>query len=168
MKIITIALITVAFAVSVLSQTSLKVGAQAPSFSGAALDGTIYKLDDLRGKTVVLTFWSSRCAICRSELPKLNQVVKGFEGKNVVFLSLTMENESIVEAYIKTNRVEARILPNSFGVVLQYADRDRNGNLDMGFPSFFVVDNSGRINYRAGGYDKTEALSTAIARLVAK
>ena len=166
MRIFAIIFLTVAFALSELSQTRLSVGAAAPLFTSTALDGTSYNLNELRGSVVVLTFWSTKCVICRSELPKLNRLVKGFEGKNVVFLALTMENEGWVAAYVKNNPLEAHVLPNSLGTVLQYADRDRSGNLDMGFPSFFVINSSGKIEYRSSGYDKTESLNATISRLV--
>jgi hypothetical protein len=38
----------------------------------------------------------------------------------------------------------------------------------MGFPSFFVIDQSGVVQYRSSGYDKTGPLDSAIAKLVAK
>ncbi len=166
MRIFAIVFLILGFAGSALSQTHLKVGAAAPPFTSTALDGTGYNLNELRGSVVVLTFWSTKCVICRSELPKLNRLVKSFEGKNVIFLALTMENDGWVAAYVKNNPLEARVLPNSLGTVLQYADRDRNGNLDMGFPSFFVINPSGKIEYRSSGYDKTESLNTVISRLV--
>ena len=166
MRIFVIIFLTFVFAVSALSQTRLKVGATAPLFTATALDGTGYNLNELRGSVVVLTFWSTKCAICRSELPKLNRLVKSFEGKNVVFLALTMENDGWVAAYVKNNPLEAHVLPNSLGTVLQYADRDRSGNLDMGFPSFFVINTSGKIEFRSSGYDKTESLNAAISRLI--
>ena len=152
----------------VFSQTGLKVGSDAPMFSAASLEGNCYDLNELRGSVVVLTFWSTRCEICRHEFPKLNRVIDSLDGKKVVFLSLTTENEAKVEAYLKANRLASRIVPNSFGVLLQYADRDRAGNLNIGFPSYYVIDQEGRLQYRSSGFDKTDSLNTAITRLVSK
>jgi peroxiredoxin len=151
-----------------MAQTSLKIGSPAPAFSGNAMDGTCNDLSELRGKVVVLTFWSTKCEICRHEFPKVNQMVKSFENRNVVFLALTMENEAKVEAYLKRNSLAPTILPNSFGVVLQYADRTADDRLDMGFPSFFVIDKAGTIQYRSSGFDRTASLNAAIERLATK
>lgn len=151
-----------------ISQTRLIPGAAAPIFSSISLDGTIYDLNALRGSVVVLTFWSTRCEICRVEFPKINQLADRYSAKSVVFLSPTMENEAKVQAYLKNNRVSSQILPNSFGLVLQYADRTKDGSLDMGFPSIYVIDQSGRIQFRASGYDKTVSLSAAVDRLLSK
>jgi peroxiredoxin len=161
-------LLTLLFAAAALSQTNLKVGAEAPLFSAASLDGSCYDLRDLRGSVVVLTFWSTKCPICQHEFPKLNRVVDSFQGKKVVFLSLTLENEAKVESYLRSNHLASQILPNSFGVLLQYADRSKNGNLDMGFPSYFVIDQDGRLQYRSSGFDKTDSLNAAVSRLASK
>lgn len=168
MKFFALIFLAFAFVVPSYSQSGLKIGATAPAFSGTMLDGNSFDLNENRGKIVVMTFWSTRCEICHVEFPKLNRVIKSFDGKNVVFLSLTMENEAKVEAFLKTNHIDTEVLPNSFGTLLQYADRDKNGNLDMGFPSYFVINDAGVIEYRSSGYDKTEALNSTLARLLNK
>jgi peroxiredoxin len=151
-----------------VAQTTLKIGSPAPPFSGNAMDGTCNDLSELRGKVVVLTFWSTKCEICRHEFPKVNQMVKSFENRDVVFLALTMENEAKVDTYLKKNQLAPTILPNSFGVVLQYADRTADDRIDMGFPSFFVIDKAGTIQYRSSGFDRTASLTAAIERFATK
>lgn len=148
------------------SQQSLKAGDTAPAFSAAALNGQWYDLSNLKGKVVVLTFWSTRCNICHSEIPKLNRLADHFRGQDVVFLALTTDNESKVESYLRSTPFQFNILPNSFGVLLQYADRDRQGNIDMGFPAYFVLNQSGQLQYRASGWDKTPSLDSNIGRLL--
>lgn len=168
MRILTITFLTLIIAASAFSQNNLKVGAPAPAFSGVTLAGSDFDLNQLRGSVVVITFWSTRCEICHVEFPKLNRLIKGYEGKKVVFLSLTTDNEDKIEAYLKKNPLETQILPNSFGILLQYADRDKNGNLDMGYPSYYIVNDAGNIEYRSSGYDKTPALNSALTRLLSK
>jgi len=163
---LTLLLLLLPFAAT--AQSSLRVGSPAPAFSGNAMDGTCNDLSALRGKVVVLTFWSTKCEICRHEFPKVNQIVKSFENRDVVFLALTMENEAKVEAYLRKNQLTQTILPNSFGVVLQYADRTADERIDMGFPSFFVIDKAGTIQYRASGFDRTASMNAVIERLAAK
>lgn len=154
------------FAVAAISQTGLQVGTSVPVFSASAMDGTQYDLNELRGSVVVLTFWSTKCYICQQEFPKMNQMVRSFDSKKVVFLSLTMENEAKVESFLKSNQVAATVVPNSFGVLLQYADRDRRGYIDMGFPSYFVIDQQGVLQHRSSGWDKTGQLSLTINNLI--
>lgn len=149
-----------------LSQTNLKPGELAPTFTSSSLDGNFYDISALRGSVVVVTFWSTRCAICHSEIPMLNKLTSRYAGKNVVFLALTTENEERIAPYLRSNPFKFKILPNSFGVLLQYTDRTKDGNLDMGYPAFYVVDKAGKIAYRSSGYDKTAPLAAAIDRLI--
>jgi peroxiredoxin len=151
---------------SAYSQQSLKAGDAAPPFSAAALDGQYYDLNNLKGKVVVMTFWSTRCNICHSEIPKLNKLADRFKGQDVVFLGLTMDNEAKVQNYLRGTPFQFNILPNSFGVVLQYADRDKQGNIDMGFPAYYVLNQNGGLEYRASGWDKTPNLDSNIGRLL--
>ena len=147
-------------------QTSLRFGDTAPPFSTNTIDGNLINLEDNKGKVVVLTFWSTRCEICRSEIPRLNQFVKQYEGKGVVFVAATTENEARLTPFLKANKFDFQILPDSFGMILKYADRDRSGNLDMGYPAFFVIDKSGKIGFRASGYDKTTQIAANLDRLL--
>src|SRR4051794_40260776 len=78
----------------------LRVGSNAPLFSETAVDGTVYKLTDLRGKVVVLTLWSTRCPICRVELPNLDKVVSQYDPRKVVFLAMTAESHERIADYL--------------------------------------------------------------------
>jgi peroxiredoxin len=155
-----------ACAAGTLGQTGLRIGSQAPQFTGSAMDGTDYDLSQMRGSVVVVTFWSTRCAICKAELPKVNQLIRGYQGKNVVFLAMTTESEDGIGKYLLSNPQAAHVMPNSFGAVLQYADRDKQGNLQITFPAFFVIDQEGRIAYRNNGWDRTAPLGAAINGLL--
>ena len=148
------------------SQQALKPGEAAPEFSGQSMDGKLYDLDDLHGKVVVLTFWSTRCEICHSEIPNLNRVADRYRDKDVVFLAVTMDNEAKIGPYLKRNPFNFNILPNSFGVMLKYADKDRAGNINMGFPAHFLINRKGLIALRTDGWDKAANLDSQISRLL--
>ncbi len=138
----------------------------AETFSATSLDGTLFNLAELRGKVVLISFWSTKCPICHSEIPKLNQLVQTYKNQNVVFLGLTMENPNKVEAYLKKRSFDFNILPNSFGVVLKYADKDGDGSVSMGFPAHFLINQKGEIELKTNGFDKTAMLDSQINRLL--
>ncbi len=167
MRFISIVLLLLTLAFSTFAQQNLKAGSPAPLFTAAALDGRTFDLNSLQGNIVVVTFWSTKCGICHSEIPKLNQIADRYKGQNVVFLGLTMENPAKVEAYLRNNTFKFNILPNSFGVVLQYADKDRQGNIEMGFPAHFIVNQKGEIEMRASGFAKSAEIDSRISRLLA-
>lgn len=157
---------TLIFSVSLAAQQQLRPGTPAPDFAAETLNGKYYNLSQLQGKVVVLTFWSTRCAICHSEIPKLNQVASRYQGRDVVFLALTMENQVKIEPYLRKNPFTFDIVPNSFGVILKYADMDKSGNINMGFPAHFVIDRLGAIVHRTDGWDKASNLDAQISRLL--
>lgn len=165
-RIALISFVILMAAMAALAQQSLKPGNCAPDFDAETLDGKVYNLSELQGKVVVLTFWSTRCDICHSEIPKLNEVAKRYQDKGVVFLALTMENPGRIEPYLRKNPFVFNIVPNSFGVVLKYADMDKNGAINMGFPSYFLISKNGTIALKSYGWDKTAKLETQISQLL--
>ena len=152
------------FAVGVYADYGSKPLAE--NFTETSLEGTPATLGDMRGKVVVLTFWSTRCAICSAEMPKLNKISEKYAGQDVVFWGLTMENESIVAAYLKKKPFNFRIFPNSLGTLLKYADRDSKGNPNVGFPTYFVINQQGEIEYKASGWNKTSTLDSTVSKLL--
>lgn len=138
----------------------------AENFSATMMDGKTVELDSLKGKVVLITFWSTKCAICDGEIPKLNQMVSNYQGKDVVFLGLTTDNPTRVESFLKVKPFNFDIVPNSFGVLLKYADRDRSGNIAMGYPAYFLVNQSGEIEMKTSGWDKTDKINSQINSLL--
>lgn len=62
----------------------------APEIESQLIDGTPFKLSDLRGNYVVLDFWGSWCGPCLAEAPKLVKLHEKF-GEEVVFVSIAFE-----------------------------------------------------------------------------
>lgn len=166
MRILNIFALIVLCTASLFAQQQLKPGQPAPDFTAQTMNGTPINLSDMHGKVVVMTFWSTKCAICHSEIPKLNQIAARYRDKDVVFLALTMENHTRIEPYLRKNRFDFNIVPNSFGVVLKYADMDAGGKINMGFPAYFLIGKSGRIELRDDGWDKSTKLDSQISRLL--
>ena len=154
-----------AFSAAIFGQQS-KAKPLAENFSATVLDGKSFDLAELRGKVVVLTFWSTKCPICHREIPKLNQLAETYQDKAVVFLGATMENSDKVRAYLKKAPFKFDILPNSFGVLLKYADKDGDGNVAMGFPAHFLINQKGEIELKTSGFNKTETLDARINQLL--
>lgn len=84
-----------------------RIGALAPDFEWVAPDGSVHRLSELRGKTVVINWWATWCGPCRAEMPALERVASAMP--EVVFLELDLqEDQDQVAAFME--RLELRHL----------------------------------------------------------
>ena len=66
---------------------------QAADFSLELMTGEVLTLADLRGKAVMLDFWSSWCPPCRQEAPVLAEVYLEYKGLPVEFVGVDIWDE---------------------------------------------------------------------------
>jgi beta-lactamase regulating signal transducer with metallopeptidase domain/protocatechuate 3,4-dioxygenase beta subunit/thiol-disulfide isomerase/thioredoxin len=70
----------------------LKVGEAAPPFEVESLDGRRLKLQDFRGKYLLLAFWATWCGPCIADLPELKAVHDRFSvDERFAMLSLSLD-----------------------------------------------------------------------------
>ena len=70
------------------SAAALKVGDVPPDVFGKASTGEAIRLNDFRGRIVIISFWATWCGPCRKELPMLIAVQKQATREKVVVLSV--------------------------------------------------------------------------------
>lgn len=63
--------------------------AQATTLEGASFDQA-----SLRGKVVMLFYWSTRCAVCRSHLAELRANMLGWRSKPFVLVTVNVDSDS--------------------------------------------------------------------------
>lgn len=66
--------------------------APAPDFTLTTLDGDQLRLAELRGKAVVVNFWGSWCAPCRTGMPYFEQAHRANRDRGVVFVGAAVED----------------------------------------------------------------------------
>jgi len=67
---------------------------------GPTLDGQAFDLARLRGKVVMVLFWSTDCAVCRDKMPELRANVKGWQGQPFELVSVSTDaSRSAIEAH---------------------------------------------------------------------
>lgn len=141
-------------------------GVPAENFTVTSLDGKTIALEELKGKVVVLTFWSTRCPICESEIPKFNKIADKYAGKNIVFLGLSMENEVKIAEHLKRKPFNYTIIPNGLGVIMKYAERDAAGNFNISYPSTFIINQNGEVDFKTYGWNKSKTIDSRIGDLL--
>lgn len=70
----------------------LAPGKNAPDFKYADINGKEYALSDFKGKLVYIDFWATWCGPCRHELPYLEKLQEKFHNKNIVFMSVSLDD----------------------------------------------------------------------------
>ncbi|WP_047419844.1 TlpA disulfide reductase family protein [Cellulophaga sp. Hel_I_12] len=70
-----------------------KIGDKAPSFSLKNVHNETVKLEDFKGKYILIDFWASSCVPCRKASPKLNNLYKKFHPKGVEFVGITSDSQ---------------------------------------------------------------------------
>ncbi|MHB8499634.1 MAG: redoxin family protein [Candidatus Acidiferrales bacterium] len=128
-----------------------------------AQDGSPYSLAGQKGKVVVLNFWATWCGPCRALEPHFERVASRFQGiPDVLFLAADCdEDESRVPEYLEEEK------PRTTVVFADGLDRFLAVNA---FPTLVILDRTGKIAYRAEGFDPTDVeaeLSSAVRRVLA-
>lgn len=69
----------------------------APEFSLMSLSGKKISLSSLRGKVVILNFWSSTCMPCLWEMPSFEKLEAAMAGKPLTILAVTSDPRPMAE-----------------------------------------------------------------------
>ena len=72
-------------------------------FTDAA--GKPVNLAALRGKTVVINFWSTWCPPCVEEMPMFSEVQTAYKDKNVVFVGIAADQADNVKTFLQKTPV---------------------------------------------------------------
>ena len=75
------------------SPPKVEVGSPAPDFVLRGLDGTEYRLSDLRGKVVFVNLWATWCPPCRQELPTMVRFYQEYKGRGVEILAVSEDRD---------------------------------------------------------------------------
>lgn len=120
-------------------------GKQSPKF----VDYENYKggktsLDDLKGKYVYIDVWATWCGPCKYEIPFLIELDKKYKGRNITFLSISIDKAKDHDKWKKM------IEEKEMGGVQLFADNDWKSKfvqdyLIRGIPHFILIDPEGKI-----------------------
>jgi thiol-disulfide isomerase/thioredoxin len=129
----------------------------APAFHLKRLGGgPPVTLAALRGKAVVVNFWSSYCGPCKQEMPRLESAARRWAGKDVEVVGIdTIDNHGAAGDFARKHGVTYSI---GFDDVAEIADRYGVSWT----PTTFFVDRRGRIVKRILGAVTDGQLDTQI------
>ena len=147
---------------AVSPQQTTGVQQAAPNLKLHDLKGAPHKLEDYRGKPVLLNFWATWCVPCAAEMPLLSEMQKQYKGK-IVFIAASIDDEDVkpqVEAFIKKHQGEA--LTVMMGATLDTLD---DFGVNQGMPGTVFIDADGKIVDRLTGALKRPDLERRLRKL---
>ncbi|MDP1687271.1 TlpA disulfide reductase family protein [Hydrogenophaga sp.] len=117
-----------------------------PVLRGSTLDGRTFDLQALRGKVVMVVFWSTDCAVCRDKMPELRANVKGWAGQPFELVSVSTDRQRS-NAVSYQQLVNATVPANQRFTTLWTGEpqyRDSFGAPGQ-LPAAFLMDKSGQL-----------------------
>ncbi|HIJ89922.1 MAG: redoxin domain-containing protein [Desulfobulbaceae bacterium] len=96
----------------------LKIGDQAPDFSGTDLAGHPVSLSGYQGQPVILRFWSTDCKFCRADTPIFNQYFEKYKeaGLRVVYVN-RHSDETAVRRFVADLEIGFPVLIDKDGTI---------------------------------------------------
>ena len=131
-----------------VSAVEIKQGKPAPDFSLNTLDGKSLKLSDYKGKKVILNFWATWCAPCKTEMPIMEAYHKEIKNQNIVVIAVNLTNE---DQSVKAVNQYVNKLNLTFPIPL-----DKKGEVSdlyqiLTIPTTFFIDEKGMLQQKVIG-----------------
>lgn len=106
--------------------------------------GGTSSLADFKGKYVYVDVWATWCGPCKAEIPSLKKVEKEYHGKNIEFISISVDKATDHEKWMNM------VAEEELGGVQLFAENDWNSKfvqdyLIKGIPRFLLIDPEGKI-----------------------
>ena len=143
-------------------QGQVGVGEKAPDFTLTTFSGDTYRLEDLRGKVVLINFWASWCESCKPEAEDLEEAWQIYRSRgDVVFLGVDyVDTEPEAMAYLEQFGIT---YPNGPDVRTEISQAFRI----RGVPETYVIDRQGMIAHRQiGPYRSLDEILATIDPLI--
>ena len=120
----------------------------AQAFALKDLKGKTVKLEDYRGKVVLVTFWATWCGPCKKEMPELQKFQQANRDKGVEVLAVNIDDfnsRSKIKPFIDKNNLKVKVLLEDPEQLTRYNYR--------AIPALYVIDREGKIAHARTGYD---------------
>lgn len=121
---------------------NLKAGKPSPAFDFENFAGGKTSLESLKGKLVYIDVWATWCVPCLQEIPALQALEKEYHGKNIAFVSISIDqNKQKWVDYQTANKPTGIQLYGDLSVEDNFADAYGIQSI----PRFILIDKEGNI-----------------------
>jgi peroxiredoxin len=111
----------------------------APEFVLKDSSGRTVKLDQYRGKVVLLDFWATWCHGCKEEIPWFSEFERKYRSKGLVVVGVSLDEDGwkVVKPFMKTAKPPYRMVLGDDATAKKY------GIVSM--PDTFLIDGRARL-----------------------
>jgi peroxiredoxin len=141
-----ILILVICLALPVIASAQNNQIEKAPAIVLKNLKGKIVRIEDFKGKVVLLNFWAAWCSPCLAEIPELIKWQTEYQSQGLQIIGIT---------YPPTNRVKVRsfVRKNKINYPILFGWRKTKALFDSGetMPFSVVIDREGNIKARIEG-----------------
>jgi thiol-disulfide isomerase/thioredoxin len=139
------------------SPNDSKAKEPAPHFNATTTAGEKFNNESIKGKVVLLEFWTTWCTYCDAELPFVERLNEEFGSKGLIVLAVNVgESKKTVKKYLEQHPRKTRIvLTDNTNLAAMYAAKS--------YPIYVVIDREGNIAGTQDGAAGESALRDLVA-----
>jgi thiol-disulfide isomerase/thioredoxin len=127
-----------------MASNAFKDGDDFKYFSFRDTDNQKFKVEDLKGKVLVVNFWFINCPPCRAEIPDLNEMVEQYkDNKDVIFVAVGLDPWFDLKEYLVKQPFKYHLVTDG-----RYYATEQNVN---NYPTNVVVDRNGKVAFQSMG-----------------
>ncbi len=125
--------------------------------------GKEQRMDQWKGKVLVVNFWATWCAPCREEMPEFIKAQTEFGSKGLQFVGIAVDQADKVAQFEKEIGLNYPSLVGGFGAMELSKSL---GNKLMALPFTVIVDRKGAIVHTQLGLLKPDKLESIVKQLL--
>jgi len=130
----------------------------APRFNAKTTDGEKFSNESIKGKVVLLEFWTTWCGYCNEEAPFIDKIGKELADKGLLLLAINVgESKKTVTKFLVQH-------PRNCKIVLMEGTNLAAMYQATAYPIYVVIDREGNIAGTQRGAGGESALRRLIAR----
>lgn len=131
-------------------------------------DGTPFKIEDYKGKVVLVNLWATWCGPCKAEMPELVKLQAAHREKGFEIIGLNIdeaEDAAMIKAFGEEMGLNYQLAKGEYSLGSEFL---KISKIDA-IPQSFLIDREGRLVgvFIGGGKTSVEKIKTNVARFVA-